>query len=120
MAWVAQNWYIAWALFCIAAIVIAVTRYRETAAVRLLARIWKWLTALAITVAVLGMVLMLIGSFTVEWTCHCNVPGHWKCRGASCNAEATAHFDTYRHDVSCTRTDWPMRVLAGVGNLLVR
>lgn len=119
MSGLAQNWYIAWSLFCVGAIVVAVTRYRHTAPVRLLRRTWMWLTGLAVGLALLGMVLMFIGSFTVEWTCECNGPEHWRCKGATCNSEADAHFDAYKHNVSCTRTDWPVRVLGSVANLLV-
>lgn len=111
MDWLAQSWLAAWMLFCLGAMAVVWFRYRETRAVRLLIRLSRWLAGLAIGIAAIGMLLMLIGSFTVEWTCHCDVPGHWECKGAECNAQAMTHFDTHRHKVSCARTDWPMRVL---------
>jgi hypothetical protein len=119
MTWLAENWHIPWALFCAGALAVAVTRYRRTAPVQMLKRLWFWATGFAIGLAALGMVLMLIGSFTVEWTCQCNVPGHWECKGASCDSNASAHFNAYKHNVSCSRTDWPMRILGSVGRLLL-
>jgi len=117
--WLAQNWYIVWALFCLGAIAVALTRYRQTAPVRLMVRLWRWLTVLAVGLALFGMLLMLIGSFTVEWTCQCSGPDHWECKGASCDVEGNAHFDKYKHNMSCTRTDWPMLILGGVGRMLL-
>ena len=114
MTWLAQNWHVAWGLFCLGAIAVAVTRYRQTAPVRILIKVWLWFTGLAIGLALLGMILMFIGSFTVEWTCKCNVPGHFECKGATCDAEARAHFDATRHSISCARSDWPMRIPVAV------
>ena len=118
MTWFAQNWHIPWALFCLVAMVVAYVRYRHTAAVRLLIRLWVWLTGIAIALAALGMILMLIGTFTVEWTCQCNVPGHFECKSATCDAEARAHFDATKHSISCTRSDWPMRIPVAILNLV--
>jgi hypothetical protein len=81
--------------------------------------LWFWLTGLVVGLALLGMLLMLIGSFTVEWTCQCSGPDHFKCKGANCDAEAHAHFEKYRHTINCTRTDWPMLILGGVGRLML-
>jgi hypothetical protein len=119
LEWLAQNWHIPWALICLGAIVVAFTRYRQTAPVRFLAKLWLWLTGFAVGVAVLGMLLMAIGVFTVEWTCECGGPDHWKCKGPQCDAEAQAHFAKFKHPYSCARTDWPMRVLAGVGRVFI-
>jgi hypothetical protein len=119
LEWLAQNWHIPWALLCLGAIVVAVTRYRHTAPVRLLIKLWFWLTGFAVGFALLAMMLMAIGVFTVEWTCECGGPDNWKCKGPQCDAEANAHFAKYKHPYSCTRTDWPMLVLGGVGRLLL-
>jgi len=119
LEWLSENWYIAWALFCLAIIVALYVRYRRTAPVRFLLRLRLWLAGLAICLALVGMLLMFIGSFTVEWTCTCAGPEHWECKGANCDAEANAHFEKTKHSISCTRTDWPMRILGAVGRLII-
>ena len=73
---------------------------------------------LAAGVALLAMLLMFIGTFTVEWTCR-EAGSDWKCVGSNCDAEANKRFDTFRRTVSCQRTDWPMAMLDKVGSRLL-
>jgi hypothetical protein len=119
MEWLTKNWHVVWALFCLAILALVWFRYRDTAVVQRLMRLWGWASLAAFGLAAVGIGLMLIGTFTVEWTCHCKGSDAWKCVGATCNADASAHFDATKHTVSCSRTDWPMRVLGGVGRLLL-
>lgn len=93
--------------------------HRQTGPVRLMMRLWRWLTVLVGGFVVFALLLMLIGSFTVEWTCQCRGPDHWECKGLTCQAEADAHFEKYKHAMNCRRTDWPMLILGGVGQLLL-
>jgi hypothetical protein len=74
-------------------------------------KIWFYIVIACVSFALFGMALMLIGSFTVEWSCNCNVPNHWQCTGSNCMAEAESHFDKFHHNTSCHRTDWPMVLL---------
>ena len=69
--------------------------------------LWRYLVLFAVGLALLGMLLMLIGTFTKEWTCR-EIGGDWQCIGARCDAEATKRFDTSGRTVRCERTDWPM------------
>jgi len=70
--------------------------------------IWRILTFAAVGVVLVPMALMLIGTFTEEWTCR-EEGSDWKCVGGrECNAEATKRFDSFRRTVSCKRADWPM------------
>jgi hypothetical protein len=85
---------------------------------RALGTLWRALSLVAAGIAVLGMLLMLVGTVTVEWTCQ-ESGGTWKCVGAECSAEATKRFDKYRRRVSCERTDWPMVILARAADLVL-
>jgi len=73
----------------------------------------------SVSLALFGMGLMLIGTFTAEWSCKCNVPNHWQCTGNNCMTEAESHFDKYRHNTSCQRTDWPMVLLEKIFDALL-
>src|SRR6266567_2727945 len=75
-----------------------------------IATLWRFLVMLAVGLALFAMALMLIGTFTKEWTCR-EIGGSWECIGSRCDAEATKRFDTFRRTVACERTDWPMVVL---------
>ena len=61
--------------------------------------------------AIFTMALMFIGSFTTEWTCHCEGKDNFKCKGEFCNLEASNHFENSRHEISCKRSDWPMLIV---------
>jgi hypothetical protein len=117
--WLTRNWHVVWALLSLAIIAFIWFRYRDTPAVRRVMRLWGWTSWIAFGLAAVGIVLMLIGSLTVQWTCRCEGPDHWQCVGATCNTEATAHFDASKHSVSCSRTDWPMRILRAVTDVLL-
>jgi hypothetical protein len=65
------------------------------------------LAALSAGVALLGMALLFVGTFTVEWTCR-EDGGQWQCVGPHCNVDADKRFETFRRKMTCERTDWPM------------
>jgi hypothetical protein len=96
---------------------------RSTQSLGMLMRTWVAIGVAfgvaAFVLALFGISLALIGNFTEESECFCEGADHWKCAGASCSAEAKAHFDATRHTVSCRRTDWPMRTLDALTSWLV-
>lgn len=116
--WLAQNWHIPWAIFCAAILAIGWWRYRGTRVGHAVVGAWSKLTWLVIGVVAFAAVLMLIGAFTKEWKCKCAGPDNWECTGPSCNKEASAHFSALRHNISCERSDWPMRPIVAIGELL--
>jgi hypothetical protein len=70
--------------------------------------IWRILAFSAVGVVLVPIALMVIGTFTEEWTCR-EAGSDWKCVGGrECNAEATKRIDSFRRTVRCERTDWPM------------
>jgi len=72
--------------------------------------IFKIVSGFFTLMAVLGIVLMLIGNFTVEWTCH-ERGSDWSCIGPYCNTETQNRPNEYSNGYACERTDWPMRIL---------
>ncbi|PPC93174.1 MAG: hypothetical protein CTY33_09220 [Methylotenera sp.] len=79
--------------------------------VAIIKKIWLYTVIASVSFALFGMALMLIGTFTIEWSCKCNVPNHWQCAGDNCMAESERHFDQFHHNTNCHRTDWPMVIL---------
>ena len=80
--------------------------------------LWKVMVACAIAVPLLGIALMLIGTFTEEWTCE-EQGSDWKCVGGrECQEASNKRFDGHRRTMRCKRTDWPMIPIEKVGELL--
>ena len=68
----------------------------------------------AVCTALVAMVLMLVGTFTEEWTCR-EAGSDWACVGPNCNAEADKRFNAHGRTMSCERSDWPMVLLTKLG-----
>ena len=81
-------------------------------------KIWFLPGLLMAAFAMVLILLMVVGNSTEEWTCHCKGPDHWQCKSASCQADATAHFDATRHTVSCKRTEWPVQIIDRVFQII--
>jgi hypothetical protein len=113
-----------WALFSQAGRAHLAARSRETSkglatTVGPIFNAWRFVSWSAAFLALAAMSLMLIGSFTVEWTCQCEGPDQWRCKGPNCESDMNAHFNATRHTVSCSRSDWPMRILGRLGDFVL-
>jgi hypothetical protein len=121
MNWVLENWYL-WNGFVGGGLILGLYLYlrrRNPGVIAIARKMLFGFAAFMMVVATAAMLLMAIGTFTVEWTCQCDVPNDWSCKGATCDSEADLHFNATKHTVTCTRTDWPMRALDAVGRLLL-
>lgn len=116
-AWfLATGCYIAlasWALFTDAGRAYLVSQQPSTPA-RNLRQYIRLAPFAAAGLACIGIALMLISNWFPEYTCRCEVPGHWECKSASCTKEMNAHLREYGHAIRCRRTDWAATVLTSV------